>query len=264
MSETPASISFDRDAEIYDASRGLDPGVIGAAIDLVESELRGRGRVLEVGVGTGMIALPLAERGIDVVGLDLSAAMMAKLVEKAGGLAPFPLLRGDATRLPFSDATFGATYARHVLHLIRDWRAVVGELCRIVRSGGLVLIAPGAYTGEAGYELSRLIRDEAGAEAADVGLDLRTRPGDLEQAFASNGAVGRDLPEIRYPSAETIGSYLAELEARNYSWTWRVPDDRLGRAIEVGRSWALEHYGSLDARIEEEGTILWRAYDIGR
>ena len=64
--------------------------------------------MLEVGVGTGLLALRLHEAGIAVSGLDLSAPMLAKLVEKAGGTPPFPLVLGDATSMPFVQGAVGA------------------------------------------------------------------------------------------------------------------------------------------------------------
>ncbi|MFI1865211.1 class I SAM-dependent methyltransferase [Streptomyces jumonjinensis] len=57
-----------------------------------------RGPVLELGVGTGRIALPLAETGVHVDGLDFSEAMAAKLRSKAAGL-PLSVLVGDMTEL---------------------------------------------------------------------------------------------------------------------------------------------------------------------
>ncbi len=49
------------------------------------SELAGSGRALELGIGTGRIALPLAERGVDVCGIELSRPMVARLRDKPGG-----------------------------------------------------------------------------------------------------------------------------------------------------------------------------------
>src|SRR5437588_1974179 len=57
----------------------IDP-VVGFLAGLV-----GNGRALELGIGTGRIALPLAERGVPVHGIDLSAAMVARLRSKPGG-----------------------------------------------------------------------------------------------------------------------------------------------------------------------------------
>ena len=87
------SVSFDRAAEYYDATRGYTPEGERAMVDILTDELRGRGRVLEIGVGTGQVALPLHAAGIPLVGLDLARPMMDRLVEKAGGRSPFPLVQ---------------------------------------------------------------------------------------------------------------------------------------------------------------------------
>src|SRR5262245_60823052 len=59
------------------------PEVIGPTADTL-AELAGDGRVLEFAIGTGRIAVPLAERGVEVVGIDNSEAMLARLREKPG------------------------------------------------------------------------------------------------------------------------------------------------------------------------------------
>jgi SAM-dependent methyltransferase len=65
---------YDDDAAIFDT----------AVVRMLES-LVGRGRALELGIGTGRIALPLAERGVRVAGIDDSEAMVARLRAKPGG-----------------------------------------------------------------------------------------------------------------------------------------------------------------------------------
>ena len=59
------------------------PAVVDPIVDFV-AELAGRGAALELGVGTGRIALPLAQRGVPVHGIDLSEAMVARLRAKPG------------------------------------------------------------------------------------------------------------------------------------------------------------------------------------
>jgi SAM-dependent methyltransferase len=69
---------YDDDAEMS------DPAVVEPVVDLL-AELAGNGRALELGIGTGRIALPLAHRGVPVHGIELSKAMAARLGAKPGG-----------------------------------------------------------------------------------------------------------------------------------------------------------------------------------
>src|SRR5512133_1119765 len=69
----------------YDSSAAdmFDPAVLDPAVDLL-AELAGDGSALELGIGTGRVALPLSERGVRVCGIDLSEAMVARLRETPG------------------------------------------------------------------------------------------------------------------------------------------------------------------------------------
>ena len=62
----------------------FDSTVVAPVIEFL-SELAGSGTALELGIGTGRIALPLAERGVDVCGIELSRPMVARLRDKPGG-----------------------------------------------------------------------------------------------------------------------------------------------------------------------------------
>ena len=75
----------DRVAATYDDDTMFDPQMVATAVDFL-ADLAGRGRALEFGIGTGRIALPLAQRGISVHGIDISKAMVARLHEKPGGV----------------------------------------------------------------------------------------------------------------------------------------------------------------------------------
>jgi SAM-dependent methyltransferase len=76
----------ERVAARYDESAAemFDPAVIDPVIELL-GEIAGSGRALELGIGTGRIALPLAQRGVLVHGIELSKAMVARLRAKPGG-----------------------------------------------------------------------------------------------------------------------------------------------------------------------------------
>jgi SAM-dependent methyltransferase len=76
----------ERVAARYDESAAemFDPAVVDPVIDLLV-EIAGSGRALELGIGTGRIALPLTQRGVPVHGIELSKAMVARLRAKPGG-----------------------------------------------------------------------------------------------------------------------------------------------------------------------------------
>jgi SAM-dependent methyltransferase len=84
----------DHIADVYDAwfHPPSDPG---AAVDFL-AELAGSGPALELAIGTGRIALPLATRGVEIRGIDASTAMVDKLREKPGG-GDIPVTMGDFT-----------------------------------------------------------------------------------------------------------------------------------------------------------------------
>jgi SAM-dependent methyltransferase len=76
----------ERIAARYDEASAevFDPEVVDPCVDFL-IEMAGGGRALELGIGTGRIALPLAKRGVEVHGIDLSRAMVARLRAKPGG-----------------------------------------------------------------------------------------------------------------------------------------------------------------------------------
>jgi ubiquinone/menaquinone biosynthesis C-methylase UbiE len=253
-------VPFDRVAEVYDETRRLTPEASAATTALLRSELAGRQPCLEIGVGTGLIALPLAASGIDVVGIDLSGPMLAKLVEKGGGGLPFTLVIGDATRLPFTDGAFGGAFVRHVLHLISDWRTAVAELVRVVAPGGVLLINIGIDRGP-WQEIGDHMDAQVGSEVRRAGLDF-TETAELDQAMAAFGGSVRELPPVWQESERTLGRYFDEVEAKAFSWTWRVDPDRLASAVAETKGWATERFGDFDRVLEPRFPSSWRAYDL--
>ena len=88
MKDYTAATYGDRISEIYDRM------VTGTGPVETLARLAGGGRALELGIGTGRVALPLAARGVEVHGIDSSEAMVARLRAKPGGDA-IPVTIGD-------------------------------------------------------------------------------------------------------------------------------------------------------------------------
>ncbi|MEI6181090.1 MAG: class I SAM-dependent methyltransferase [Chloroflexales bacterium] len=137
------SISFERAASFYDATRGYMPGSAERIRDAIVAQTGATAhtRLLELGIGTGRIAVPFLTAGFSYAGIDLAPAMLAALVAKASGWPRLPLLvRGDVGQLPFTDSSFDVILAVHVLHLVADWRATLYEARRVLRPHGAHLL----------------------------------------------------------------------------------------------------------------------------
>jgi phosphatidylethanolamine/phosphatidyl-N-methylethanolamine N-methyltransferase len=101
-----------------------------------------KGRVLEVGVGTGL-SLPTYGRQLEIVGIDLSPEMLEKARERvaAEGLDNVAELHEmDASDLKFPDAAFDTVVAMYVMTVVPDPEKVMRELSRVCRPGGEVII----------------------------------------------------------------------------------------------------------------------------
>src|SRR5436190_4619449 len=83
-------------AETYDATSEemFDPAVLDPTVDFLVDQARGGGAALELGIGTGRVALPLSRRGVRVHGIELSPAMVEQLEAKTGA---------DAIRVTIGD-----------------------------------------------------------------------------------------------------------------------------------------------------------------
>lgn len=254
------SVRFDRAAEFYDRTRAMSDEAMARTVELLASELRDRGRVLEIGVGTGLLALPLREGGVQLAGLDISEPMLGKLVEKAGGKAPFPLVLGDATRLPFRDSSFGGAVIRHVLHLIPLWHAAVDELIRTLRGGSVVVVNHGGFS-ETGLLIRRRVEELSGRTLGASGLDWHAWR-ELEDKMAASGARRRTLESIVEHDDWPLGSVVDDIEKGVYSWTWPLSDDERASVASRLRPWLESRFGPLDAPFRYETLMVWHAYDL--
>jgi ubiquinone/menaquinone biosynthesis C-methylase UbiE len=254
------SVSFERAAAFYDRTRITDPAQLAVAMDLLDVTLA-PGAVLEIGVGTGALAVPLAQRGRSVIGVDLAVAMLDQLRAK-DPRGRVGLAIADATRLPFGGDAFSGAYCRWVLHLITDWPTAVTELCRVVARPGVVIVEPGGYSGEWRTVYRRFVQ-ELGPAAEPVGLRMDEADVDLDAVFARSGASLRGVAETAGSVESSLARFFREAANRSFSWTWRVSQPDLDRAVSVVRAWAIERYGpDLETPFEPEATHRWRVYDL--
>jgi demethylmenaquinone methyltransferase / 2-methoxy-6-polyprenyl-1,4-benzoquinol methylase len=140
LPETQVRAMFDRIARVYDLmnsvmTAGLHHRWRGRAADLARV---GPGtRALDVATGTGDLAIELARRGAEVVGLDFSEPML----ELARGKAPgIEWVRGNALELPYGDGEFDAVTVGFGARNFADLGRGVAEMARVAKPGGRVVI----------------------------------------------------------------------------------------------------------------------------
>lgn len=136
-----ASINWDKYAAFYDWENARTMGRRDLAF--WKRFVRGRGRTLELGSGTGRLLIPLARTGARIVGVDYSSAMLERArlglqrVRKSGRPK---LVRGDIRELPFRDASFERVFAPYgVLQSLtsdEDFKATLRESRRLLKPGG--------------------------------------------------------------------------------------------------------------------------------
>jgi len=173
-------------------------------------------RVLDVACGTGIVARAAAERVGEaggVVGIDLNASML----KVARRLCPAVDWReGDATRLPFADASFDATLSQAGLMFMPDPAAVLREMGRVVRANGIVVVH--VFGESEGYEcLAEVLEDVAGAEVARIFrapfamADARKLLGLLESAGLRSVRLETFARPARFASVDEV--VKTEIEA---------------------------------------------------
>jgi len=210
MSPMP-SVSFDPIAARYDATRGGEGrGVLIA--DVLRPWLPTEGTVVEIGVGTAIVAAAVARDGPTVIGLDLSAAML----DIAARRFPGPLVQADAAAVPVRTGSVDAVAAVWVLHLVGDLPGVFAECRRMLRTGG---------------SLAAVTNDESRRAGVPTVIELekryRRRQDELPHLDGVATAAGFRLARVEPLPAQarpvTPAQLAAHLEDRTWSWLWSVP-----------------------------------------
>ena len=169
-------------------------------------------RLLDVATGPGYVATRAAERGADAVGVDLSEAMLSFARSRASDVE---FVRGDATALPFPDASFDACVAAFLLLHVGKPALVAAEAVRVVVSGGRV-----AFTVWDAPSRSRWLGVLLDA-VADVGAPppAEVPPGPPIFRFADHTEFAALLAAAGLAdiAVETIDSTV-ELESRDELW----------------------------------------------
>ncbi|GIF77994.1 class I SAM-dependent methyltransferase [Asanoa siamensis] len=205
------SLPFDRVADSYDQTRGGERRGRELAAAVAPHLLPGR--VLEIGVGTGLVADALARHhDRPVVGVDLSPAMLAHARERLGGA----VAAGDARGLPVRDAAVDNAFFVGALHVIVDLTAAFAEAARVVRPGGRVIALSAGHDRDRHDAFAPLLAGLPGRDRVDTPEAVRA---------AATGAGLRTLESQEgtvSAAAESPNQIAETIENKAWSYLWNV------------------------------------------
>ncbi len=161
MDITPATYAHWRESELGSITERLEQEAVFSQLP----DLRGW-RVPDVGCGDGTYAIEASRRGATVTGLDLSFPMLVaaqQREQRSLGRTEIVWCHGRAEAIPFQDASFDLVLAITVLCLVPSPSQVVGELARVLRPGGMLLL--GELGRFSAWALIRRMRAWLGSES---------------------------------------------------------------------------------------------------
>jgi SAM-dependent methyltransferase len=239
--------SFDRVADIYDETRGGERRGRQFADDLA-AWLIGP-RVVELGIGTGVIANGLRRRDVEVLGVDLSPAMIRRAADRIGARVAI----ADVDQLPLPDNAVDSAYFVWVLHLVHDPAATLTEAARIVRPGGRIVTITNGHEYPGDDEISPII--DGLAPLRQARLD--------HNAVAAGNHPRLELVHEGFTSwdeHETVPTVEADaIERRIYSSLFDVDDDEWQRVVVpvIDRLRSLPHPDQPRRRRNRHPLLVW-------
>jgi len=256
-------VDFSKNADVYDRRHGatVDDGLARRLTSL--AALRPGARVVDVGAGTGRVAIPLAEMGLTVTALDPAASMLEKLRAKARDL-PMNIAVAVGGLLPLRAAQFDAAIIARLLYVVPEWRELVAELSRVLVPNGYILHEWG--NGDADEEWVQ-IREEARRRFEAAGVPHPFHPGartDTEVAEALYTLGFRRVDELREPGdvERTLAEFLRMIVDGECSYTWNIPTPVRRVVLPELAAWAVDRF-DLTRPVVMPREIRWTLYARG-
>jgi len=253
-------VDFSANAATYDRRHGtILASEIGRELASM-GELPVGGGLLDIGAGTGRVAIAFADLGYKTVALDPALPMLKELRFKNSD-GTVRTVAGDAGQLPFARKTFDAVIIARLLYLVSDWQSVLHEAHDVLKPGGCLFHEWG--NGESAEEWVQ-IREKARTLFEEAGVENPFHPGarsrfETEDFFVKLGF--RRADELRTGSGPsmTLREFVENIVSGEFSYIWNVPRVVQELCLPRLKDWA-ENTFRLDQSVPIPRELSWTIY----
>jgi len=253
-------VDFSGNAKVYDRRHGavLDEEVVRRLA--VAGEIQSGTNILDIGAGTGRVAIGLAGLGCKVVALEPAPGMVETLRTKVNVL-PISLVAGEGARLPFTPGQFDIVVIARLLYLTADWRGVLREAHRVLGAGGRLLHEWGNGQGN---EKWVQIREKARALFEEAGVSSPFHPGarserEVDDDLRTLGFVRSAEVPIGPGPVLTLAEFLSRLIDGEFSYIWNVPEAVQRQCLPLLKAWSEQRF-DLGRSISMPRELCWTVY----
>ncbi|MGQ9806826.1 MAG: class I SAM-dependent methyltransferase [Chlorobiales bacterium] len=212
--------------------------------------------LLDVGAGAGRISIPIAMSGVQTIAFDIESQMLNELSRQANALnLNIQTVQGDATQLPFADASFDAVFTSNLLHLVADWKTALAQMKRVLKNGGVLIqgrdwLAPNSAYAKIRNQLRAII-----GELNPKMMPTAAAGGALFQALAEMGGItDKELIAAEWTETLSPNQLFDKMKAREQNETWQLENTLFHEALARLEKWIEINVQSPD----KEETVVWR------
>ena len=259
--------NYDNAVAYYDATRGYREGVVERYRDALFAftGADASARILELGIGSGLIARAFQPAAQRYVGIDYSLGMMRLIGRKLDDGSRPRLAQADCAKLPFANGSFDLVHAVRVFHHLAEWRECIDEALRLLRRGGALVIAENIAPADSDRPPWAIVQDQwdeilSGLGVEDDGADhgIWLTDDAMRQYMESTGAQVDAVDLLRYLEKPVSPRVMVERRvARMFSSDWSLPAALHQEAARALQDWLARDCEAPDEMVERE--MIFRA-----
>lgn len=257
----PGRVDFSDNSKIYDHRHGAV--ISNELAQSLANHLRRDQTIIDVGAGTGRLAVALASMGFQVFAVDPSLSMLQAMQRKSEVLVQ--AVTADGTCLPFRRNSADAIVLARLLYLVADWQGLLREAKGALRQGGILFHEWG--NGDAS-EAWVQVREKARSLFQEAGVETPFHPGarsefEVDSYVCDLGFHRREQIQASAGPAVTLADFLNKIQSGEFSYVWNVPKDVQDFCLPQLRRWCESKF-DLYQPAPMPAELRWVVYENAR